>query len=151
MQSVGAVKAALVELLRATYADDAEPVQVTDGPVGTEVTRGPRLVEVGEVTGTDELDSMGLGSTADTYVVTITASVTLQDPEGMRTAREAALDLWDRGRTVVREHPTGDLGLEASGVLGARPSRDWRLFEFPLQQGRSAAVRWGVQIVAQAT
>jgi len=154
--SVPAVKAALVTLLEATFATDADPVTVIYGPRGALTVTGDRLFTVGGANGTSDPDSLESdeGTFAEDYVLDVVTSVDLPGAgdEGQQQATEAALDLWTRARAAVKAVAGRDLGLAASGVLLAAPSSGFTLAEQAGTQEsprRTAAVRWGVRVIAQ--
>ena len=153
--SVKGAKAALQTLFVALHAADPDPVQVIYGPATADNFRqADRVVQIGGAKGTAEADALDLGTYTERYVIEIVTSVDLAmvaDSAGQQTATEAVLDLWSRQELAVREHPTGDLGASASGVLGARVNGEPELMEPPTGTGRSAAVRWGVYVIGQRT
>lgn len=146
------VKRAIVALLKALHSADQPPVEVIYGPLDTETVQLDRVVSVrGVQAGTSDLDALDLGSAGEVYVVEVITSVDIRTAgdEGQQAATEAVLTLYARQEALMREGHPGDLNLGAQGVLGARPSGSWDLLERVSDKGRSAAVRWGVQIIGQ--
>ena len=146
--SIFAAKDALAALFAATFAADADPVTVLNGPRGSLPSIADRAVMLGKVTGRSEPDAMDRSTWAEVYDVEVVISVSLQGTS-QAAARAALLDLWQRAEVAVREHPTGDLGASASGVLGAWPGQSFELQENAAGDGRQAAVVWGVLVRAQ--
>lgn len=147
--TVGAVKTALVALLEATFAGDAAPVTVFDGPRGAKTFSEDRIALVLDVAGTSGADALDLGTQGETYTVQVRLAVRMTGADSLQAARDAVLDLWQRAELAVREHPTGDLGLSASGVLGVRVAPQFELTEVADAEGREAGVRWGVYVIGQ--
>ena len=155
--SLAGAKAALVALFEATFADDAESVTVVYGPRSAVTQSRPRVIVVGGVTdGANEADSLegDEGSFTEDYVIDVVCSVDLPGAgdEGQQLATEAALDLWQRCKAAIRGVPDQDLGAAAFGVQKAAPAVPFSLGERAGDSenpGRTAAVRWGVRVIAQ--
>lgn len=152
--TAAAAKAALITVFKALHAADADPVQVVYGPPDEETLQLPRLVSVGGVNaGSGDVDALDQGTTFELYVVDIITAVDLPVPgsDGQQLATETALALWTRQEARIRTDANGDLGLGAAGVFGGGVSvaSTWQLQERVSERGRSAAIRWGVQITGQ--
>jgi hypothetical protein len=145
--TVPAVKAALVALLAGVLPD----VEVIYGPITTETMTTPRVLTVGNAAGTSALDSLTTGTSLEQYTVTLTVSCTINGPDTQKAATEAACAVFAVAEQTIREHPTGDLGLSASGVLGAFPTGDFEVTEADTDLGSNAAVKWSVYVQAQRT
>lgn len=149
--TIAAAKGALFDLLVALHAADTETVEVIYGSPDAEILKLARVVCVGAVRpaaeGPDALDN---GTAEQRYTIEITTSVDIPVPgsAGQRAATEAVCALQDRQEAAVREYVTGDLGQALAGVLGARPVFT-ELLERESDRGRTAAVRWGVQVIGQ--
>jgi len=144
VSTVDGVKAALVALFGSVLPSD---VQVLYGPATVPTELADSVVTVGKVTGTSELDSLGVGTTGDDYTVEIIVSVTMPGGDTQQLATQTALGLWGTTRDAVLAHATGDLGV--AGVLSAKPVGAWELTEYAGDFGRSAAIRWSVRVKAQ--
>lgn len=149
--TVAAAKGALFDLLTALHAADTDPVEVIYGSPDAEILKIARVVCVGAVRpASDEQDALDRGTAQQRYTIELTTSVDIPVPgsAGQRQATEAVCALWDRQEAAVREYVTGDLGQGLAGVLGAWPV--WsELLERASERGRTAAVRWGVQVIGQ--
>lgn len=146
------VKRTLKTHIAALHASDVDAVEVLNGPADVEQQELERLVSIGGVqSGQADLDSLDLGTEGELYVVSMITAVDLPvgGEDGQVLATETALALWDRQVTYLREGHDGALGLGPFGVLGLRPARQWDLLERVSARGRSAAVRWGVQVIGQ--
>ena len=158
--TVDDVKAALVALAETTFAADAAPVSVIYGPRTATTVTEDRLVSVqgiGPGQGTRTADSLAGDGAAETaseaYVLTVVCSADLQGAgdETQQAATQGALDLWTRLTAAVRAVPGRDLGLAAVGVQLAVPDSGFELAERADENGRQAAVRWGLRVMAQCS
>ena len=153
--TVDDVKAALVALAETTFAADAAPVSVIYGPRTATTVTEDRLVSVQGVTGTRDADSLGgdAETVTEVYVLTVVCSADLQGAgdEAQQAATQAALDLWRRLTAAVRAVADRDLGLAASGVQLAVPDSGFEVVERADENGRQAAVRWGLRVMAQCS
>ena len=138
--SVAAVKAALVSVLTSALPD----TQVIYGPVTAVSTTRPRVLTVGKATGRRDLDSLTLGSVAETYAVDLVCSVDLAGSV-QQAADEAALSDWAVAEAAIR----ADITLGLLGTVQAVPTGDFELLEQADAEGRHAAVRWSVLVYAQ--
>jgi hypothetical protein len=147
VSSIPAVKAALVSILSAALPD----TQVIYGPSTAVTTTSSRILTVGRVTGRRESDSIGLATTREEYTVELVASVDLASTS-QQSADELVLADYAAAELAIREYPAGPtLGLEAAGVLQAVPFGEFELSELADGDGRHAAVRFGVDVIAQNT
>lgn len=147
MSSIPAVKAKLVSLLTTALPN----TQVIYGGTGTVTTTGPRILLIGRASGTRQPDSMSLDTSSEQYVIELVASVDLAGTS-QQAADEMALDDYAAAELAIREYSGGgDLGLAASGVLSALPTGAFDLEEQADENGRHAAVRFGVAVIAQNT
>jgi hypothetical protein len=149
VSTVSAVLAALTTLAGATLSG----WQAINGPVGSITSTEDRLIAVGaeEVVGDRQFNSMTGQTTSERYVVPVVLSVSLPgtDQQAADAIVLAAYDLFER---AVREFPGGsDLSLSASGVQQALPTGEFRLNRQADENGRHAAVRFTVAVIAQNT
>jgi hypothetical protein len=142
MTVIPAVKAALVTLATATLPAS----QVIYGPITAVTTTTGRLVSIGRVIGTRDLDSLSLGSTLERFTVDIAIYVDLPGPDSavQRMAEEQALSDYEDLVSAVLDDIT--LGL---GNVSALPTGDFELREISDANGRHAAVTFSVSVVAQ--
>jgi hypothetical protein len=156
--SVPTVKAELVTLFQAVFAGDADPVTVMYGPRVAKTFTEDRLVSVLGMKGENEDDSLGDAgaSFVERYQVLVVCSVDLAGPDEatMQAASEGAQALWRRCRAALRTAP-GPASISpaaiAAGVQKATAAREWELQEAATAEGRTAAVRWSVDVWAQIT
>jgi len=155
--SLPTVKAELVALFAATFAGDADPVTVIYGPRDTKTVTEDRLVSVLGMKGENEDDSLGYAgaSFVERYQVLVVCSVDLAGPDEatMQAASEGAQALWRRCRAALRTAPERSISPAAAavGVQKATAAREWELAEAASAEGRTAAVRWSVDVWAQIT
>jgi hypothetical protein len=143
--TIPAVKAALVTVLAAALPN----TQVIYGPSGAVTVTEDRLLTVGKVTGSRELDSMSLDTAAERYTVELVASVDLAGTS-QQAADEMVLADYAAAEQAIREYPTGpNLGLGAG--VQVLPTGDFELAEQADADGRHAAVRFVVNVYAQTT
>ncbi len=145
--SIPTVLAALVTLGQATLTG----WQVINGPLGSVTTTTGRLLVVGEgdVTGRRDLDGMSLDTTLEAYVLSLVANVDLPGTD-QQAADTLALAAYAAMETAVRGYPGGPtLGLP--GVVQALPTGDFALMRKADENGRHAAVRFTVAVLAQNT
>lgn len=149
MSTIPAVISALVALVESTLDTDAW--QITDGPPDVETQRAQRLVAVGddEIISPTDFDSLGASGMSERYTVPWTVSVNLPGADTLPTARAEALAAHEEIREAILQ--VGDLGLAAQGVLSALPTADRRVQQFAVPEGRSAAIRSGLDVIAQLT
>jgi hypothetical protein len=146
MSTVDAAVAALV----AVAGVAAPSAQIIDGPIeGVTVTQdGVIVVGDTEIIGTAEFDSMSSTTTTENYVVPMVASVSLQDTS-MSAARNAAVVLYETVKAAIVADPTLGLGLGAS--FHGFPTGEWSVQQRAEGNGRNAAVRFGVAVMATNT
>lgn len=143
--SIPAVKAALVSVLAGALPD----TQVIYGPKEAVTTTGPRILTVGRVVGSRELDSMSLDTSSESYTVDLVASVSLAGTS-QQAADDLALADYAAAEVAVREYPGGPtLGL-GDGIR-VLPTGEFELAELADENGRHAAVRFSVRVYAQTT
>jgi hypothetical protein len=147
VSTIPAAIAALVTLVEATV--DTVAWQITDGPPDTEAQRAQRLISVGddEIASPTDFDSMAAQGMAERYMIPMTVSVALPGPESLIVCRTEALAAHEAIREAVLATPS--LGLVAQGVLSAFPTSERRIQQFATPEGRSAAIRFGIDIYAQ--
>jgi hypothetical protein len=153
MTTIPAVMAALAALANATLNTDIW--QAINGPSTSVTTTKNHLVTIGGedegVGGTRELNSMGVDTTEEQYLVPVVISADLAGTDQL-LADDAVLDAYEAYEQAIREYPAGpNLGLAASGVLKALPTGDFRLMRRATGETRSAAVRFYVSVYAQNT
>ena len=145
MSTVSAVKTALVSLLTTACPD----AQVIDGPPDASALNGVQIISVGRVSGTRELNSLSGSTSEERYVVDLVASVSLPGTE-MQAPRDLAMDLYEAAELAIREYAGGaNLGL-GDGIQ-ALPTGAFELDEQADENGRHAAVRFGVAVIATNT
>lgn len=154
--SVDVVKAQLAALFEATFAADEDPVTVLYGARAVETSVEDRLVSIQGVTGTSQDDSLdGAGSFDERYRVTVVCGVDLPGAgdEQQQAITQAALALWNRCKVALRAAPDQaiDATAAAAGVMRAIPVAEFELAERADEKGRAAAIRWGVDVIAQRT
>lgn len=154
--SVDVVKAQLAALFEATFAVEDDPVSVVYGPRSTETVVEERLVSMQGITGVTQDDSLdGAGSFDEHYRVTVVCSVDLAGAgdDQQQAVTEAVVLLWHRCKTALRAAPDQAINATAAaaGVLRAVPAPDFELVEKADEKGRAAAIRWGVDVIAQRT
>ena len=142
--TVPAVKAKLVEVAAATLGTS----QIIYGPITAVTTTGPRIVTVGRVIGTRELDSLDRGTAIERYTVDLVVSVDLAGTD-QQTADEQALADYAALEAAIREYPGGNLGL--SEVMSVDPTGAFELREAADDNGRHAVVEFTVLVLAQTT
>jgi hypothetical protein len=147
MSTIPAVLAALVTLVEATLSTDEW--QIVDGPPDAETQRAQRLVTIGEddIVSPTDFDSMAAQGMAERYTIPMTVSVALPGPESLIVCRTEALAAHEAIREAVLATPS--LGLVAQGVLSAFPTGERRIQQFATPEGRSAAIRFGIDVYAQ--
>lgn len=147
MSSVDAAVTALVAVF--TTAAPPPATLVVDGPPEAASLTGQQVVAVGaEITGTSEFDSMAPVATTEDYIVPVTVSVSLPG-NSMSVARNAAIALYETLKAAVIANPT--LGLASDGSFYAVPTGTWSLPQQADENGRHAAFRWGVHVIATNT
>lgn len=148
--SIATVTAALVADL-----DNLLPLtQVIDGPREAVTTMTERVLTVGAriYDASREDDSMDGSTSAEQYTVEMVNSVSLAGADTLDDAVALVLADYAQAEQYIREYPGGqELGLLAGGVLQVAPSRDFELVKRADENGRHAALRWGVRIYAQVT
>ncbi len=147
MTTIPAVLAALTALA----ADTLPGWQIINGPVGSVTTTGSQLVLVGDeiIPGRRDLDSMSLETSSEQYTVPMMVNVDIAGTDQLQ-ADGLALAAYESLERAIREHPAGPtLGLP--GVLQALPLDDFSLRRQADENGRHAAVRFSVFILAQNT
>jgi hypothetical protein len=149
VSSVGAVVAALVALGEATL--DGDEWSVIDGPANTVTTVRDRVLAVGadEIVSLDDADSYAGASFAERYTVPLIISVSLPGPDALAAARVEALAVHEEFYNAVRDSPGRNLGLSAEGVIDVFPTSERRIQQFANENGRSVAVRFGVDVYSQ--
>ena len=147
MSTVPAVKAALVSLLTTALPS----TQVIYGPATSVTVTEDRLLTVGKVTGDRQFNSMTGQTTSERYTVELVASVDLAGTS-QQAADELVLADYAAAELAIREYSGGsDLGLAASGVQQVLPTGEFELVEQADADGRHAAVRFSVAVIAQNT
>jgi hypothetical protein len=151
VSTVPAVIAALVALGEATLSLD--DWQVIDGPLGTVTTPRERLLLVGdtEIVSPAEFDSYGGASQAERYTLPLLVSVTLTGFDTLPAARTEAFTAHEEIRDAILASPGRNLGLTAQSVVDVFPSVERRVQQFATENGRSVAIRFGVDVYAQLT
>jgi hypothetical protein len=149
MSTIPAVIAALKALVEATL--DTSAWQIVDGPPDVDTQKAQRLVAIGDddIVSPTDFDSMAAQGMAERYAVPMTVSVNLPGPESLIISRAEALAAHEEIREAVLATPS--LGLVAQGVLSAFPTSERRIQQFATPEGRSAAIRFGIDIYAQLT
>jgi hypothetical protein len=144
VSSIDSAVAALVAL----FTTAVPTAQVVDGPPDAASLTGQQVVAVGdqEITGTSEFDSMALVTTTENYIVPITVSVSLPG-NSMSAARNAAILLYETLKAAILVDPS--LGFGPS--FQASPTGEWSLPQQADENGRHAAFRWGVHVIATNT
>jgi hypothetical protein len=140
MTTIPTVKAALVALARTALPTS----QAIYGPVTGVTTTGPRLVAVGQVTGTRELDALTLTTTLERYVITVAVSVDLPGTD-QQTAEEMALADYAALEAAIR----ADITLGLPGTVQVIPTGTFDLLEQADPDGRHAVVLFSVNVTAQ--
>lgn len=137
MSSIDAAQAALVAIFAAALPDS----QVVPGPVDVTTLRS-RVVEVGGESTPIEFEVTSMDGTSGTekYTLVVTISVSLSGTE-LATAQALAVDDFRACVTAVWANP--NLGVDG---LSAMVSGNGELLKSPGAQGRSAAVRFPVEI-----
>jgi hypothetical protein len=140
MTTIPAVKAALVALVEATLPD-TQPIY---GPISSVTTTGPRVLAIGNVIGTRELDSLSLSSTVERYTVDLAVSVDYVGTD-QQSASNAALSDYEEMVDAI----LADITLGVPGVLQVLPTATFELREQADSDGRHAAVLFAVSVTAQ--
>lgn len=143
------VDAAITGLLT-LFAAAAPAAQIIDGPIEGVSIVEPEVVVVGgeDIVGTSEFDSMSATTTTEQYDVPIIASVSLAG-NSMSAARNAAIVFYETLKAAVIADPTLATGLGAS--FQAWPTGDWSVQQRADENGRNAAYRWNVHVMATNT
>jgi len=144
--TVAAVKATLQSVLAAAVPD----AQVIYGPRSGVTITTDLVMAIGRVTGTSVLDSMSVATREERYVVEVDVSASLRAVD-QRDADDKALTAYAAAESAIRTFPGSALGLEAAGVMSALPTGEFQLAELADEDGRHAAVRFGVAVYAQTT
>lgn len=149
MSSIPAVIAALVTLAEATL--DPEVWLVIDGPANSVTTTRDRVLAVGdeEISSPTSPDSYAAASMSERYTVPLVVSVSLSGPDTLPTARVEAIAAYEAVCAAVLDVLDRDLGLGVQGVVDVVPATERRVQQFATAEGRSVAVRFGVQVYAQ--
>jgi hypothetical protein len=147
MTTIPAVIAALVSLGEATL--DGDEWQTIDGPANTVTTIKDRVFAVAaeEIVSPTDYDSLG-GSQSERYMVPLIISVSLPGPDTLAAARVAALAAHDDLREAIVNADPRNLGLGSEGVVDVYPTPERRVQQFANENGRSVAIRWGVDVYA---
>lgn len=147
MSTIPAVIAALVALGQATL--DGELWETIDGPIETVTTAAQRLLLVGdaEIISPTDFDSLGSSGMSERYTVPLLISVSLPGPDSLITARTQAFATHEEIRDAILNSPS--LGLVAQGVLSAFPTSERRVQQYATPEGRSVAIRFGLDVYAQ--
>lgn len=148
MSSVDAAVTALVSLFTTTAPPPS--VQVIDGPPDTASLMGQQVVAVGdqEITGTSEFDSYASVTMTEDYVIPVTISVSIPG-SSMSVARNAAIGLYEILKAAVIAAP--GLGISSDGSFRAFPTDAWSLPQMADENGRNAAFRFGIRVIATNT
>jgi hypothetical protein len=151
--TIPAVRAALAAQLPAvtagtTIAGQPAPTQVIYGPREAAAQVGPLVLSIGPTRGMKRLDAMTLASTEERYTQTLTASCSLAGADSQQLAVETACQVWQLVEAWLRANPTL---AGTAGVLQALPAEEFELIVQADEDGRHAAMRFGVAIVAQTT
>jgi hypothetical protein len=144
--TIGVVKAALVGKLAAALPN----VQVIYGSSAGVTTRQDRVIVVGKTRGRRAPDSLGELSYSEDYTVEIVVSTSI-GTSGMKPAEEVALADYADADAAIRSFTNFDLGLGGYGVQHALPEGDFECFEQADGDGRHAAVRFTIHVLAQPT
>jgi len=142
--TIPVVKAALVQRLKVALPD----TQVIYGSSGSVTTRGDRVVVVGKTIGRRDPDSMDSQTYSEDYTVEIVISVSISAYD-MRTAEELALGDYAAADASIRSSSSQNLGLGSNGVQRAMPDGSFECFEQADNDGRHAAVRFFIHVLAQ--
>lgn len=146
MSSVDAAVTALVTVFTAA----APSIQVIDGPPDVASLIGPQVVAVGdqEIFGTSDFDSMAMVTMTEDYVIPVTVSVSLPGTS-MSAARNAVIGLYETLKAAVIADP--GLGISSDGSFRAFPVDAWSLPQQADENGRNAAFRFGIRVIATNT
>lgn len=148
MSTISAVISALVALGEATLNGDEW--QTIDGPANAVTTTKPRVFAIAdeEIVSPTDFDSLGGPGMSERYTVPLVISVSLPGADTLAQARTEAFAAHEDLRDALL---SGDrrLGLTAQGVLDVVPTSERRVQQFASDNGRSVAVRWGVDVYAQ--
>lgn len=149
MSTIPAVIAALVALGEATL--DGGEWSIVDGPVGTVTTIKDRVFAIAdtEIVSPTGYDSLGGYGMAERYMVPLVLSVSLPGADTLALARAEAFAAHEDIRDALLGGTDRSLGLSAEGVLDVVPTAERRVQQFASENGRSVAVRWGVDVYAQ--
>jgi hypothetical protein len=148
VSTIPAVIAALVAVGEATFNGDEW--QTIDGPANSVTTTRDRVFAVAdeEIVSPTDADSYGAGSLAERYTVPLVASVSLPGPDTLATARLEAFTAYEDFCGAVLAAPGRNLGLGGQGVIDVVPTSERRIQQFANENGRSVAVRFGVDVYA---
>jgi hypothetical protein len=138
MSTVPAVVAALVTLAEATF--DSDDWQVIDGPANTVTTVKQQVIAIGHE------PIVTTRSLTDQYTVPCLVSVALPGPDSLPTARTAAIGAYESLRAAIRAQED----LNTAGAIRVQVADEHELQQFADEQVRSAAIRFGVFVMAQS-
>jgi hypothetical protein len=146
MSSVDDAVTALVSL----FSTVAPAAQIIDGPIEgvTIVEQQVVVVGDGEIPGIAEFDSMSTTTTTEDYIIPVVASVSIPG-YNMQAAREARTALYETLKSAVLSNPS--LGTGLGGSLQGFPTGEFRFQQLPTENGRNAAVRFGIKVMATNT
>lgn len=139
-----------VTALVAVFGTATPTAQIIDGPIqGVAIIEREVVVVGGEdIIGTSEFDSMSATTTTEEFDVPIIASVSIPG-NSMSAARNAAIQFYETLKAAVIADPTLGTGLGAS--FQAWPTGDWSVQPRADENGRHAAYRWSVHVMATNT
>jgi hypothetical protein len=146
MSSIDAAVTALV----AVFATAAPGVQVIDGPPDVASVIGQQVIAVAdqEIIGISDFDSLAMTTMTEDYVIPVTVSVSIPG-SSMSAARNAVIALYETLKAAVVANP--GLSISSDGSFRAFPVEGWSLPQMADENGRNAAFRFGIRVIATNT